>query len=83
MGTYGLFELSIPEFFLLTIAYFLVLYFVVGALSLQLLSTVPLTLILFCPLSPLALGIYSLTSILLNFAGHSNVRFGNGSGNAV
>jgi Delta7-sterol 5-desaturase len=48
-----------------------------------LLSSVPLTLILFCPLSPLALAIYPLTSILLNFAGHSNVRFGNGTGNPV
>lgn len=48
-----------------------------------LLSTVPLTLILFCPLSPLALGLYPLTSILLNFAGHCNVRFGSGTGNAL
>jgi len=48
-----------------------------------LLSTVPMTWLVFFPLSPLALFIYPLTSILLNFAGHSNARFGNGRGNPL
>ena len=45
-----------------------------------LLSTVPLTLVLFIPLAPIAIFIYPLASILLNYAGHCNYRFGNGEG---
>jgi len=45
-----------------------------------LLSTVPFTLILFFPLAPLAIFIYPLASILLNYAGHCNYRFGDGKG---
>lgn len=45
-----------------------------------LLSTVPLTFVLFVPLSPIAIFLYPLASILLNFAGHCNYRFGNGQG---
>tara|TARA_B110000459_G_scaffold202954_1_gene257556 strand:+ start:1164 stop:1883 length:720 start_codon:yes stop_codon:yes gene_type:complete len=45
------------------------------------LSTVPLTIIPFIPISMIAVFIYPLVSILLNFAGHSNYRFGNGKGN--
>jgi sterol desaturase/sphingolipid hydroxylase (fatty acid hydroxylase superfamily) len=36
--------------------------------------------VLFVPLSPLAIFLYPLASILLNFAGHCNYRFGNGQG---
>jgi len=43
-----------------------------------LLSTVPLTIVPFLPFSILAIFIYPTTSILLNFAGHCNYRFGNG-----
>lgn len=39
-----------------------------------LLSTVPLTLILWLPLSPLAIAIYPFTSIVLNLIGHCNYR---------
>ena len=45
-----------------------------------LLSTVPITLVLFIPLSPIAIFMYPLASILLNYAGHCNYRFGNGQG---
>lgn len=45
-----------------------------------LLSTVPLCICPFVPFAPLAIGIYPLTSILLNYAGHCNYRFGNGQG---
>ena len=45
-----------------------------------LLSTVPLCICPFIPFSPLAIAIYPLTSILLNYAGHCNYRFGNGNG---
>lgn len=44
------------------------------------LSTVPLTILLFIPLSIIAVFIFPLVSILLNFAGHCNYRFGNGKG---
>ena len=47
-----------------------------------LLSTVPLTIIPFVPISIIAVFIYPLISILLNFAGHCNYRFGNGEGNS-
>jgi len=46
-----------------------------------LLSTVPLTIIPFFDFAALAVGIYPLTSILLNLSGHCNYRFGNGKGN--
>jgi sterol desaturase/sphingolipid hydroxylase (fatty acid hydroxylase superfamily) len=49
-------------------------------LEAALLSTVPLTLAPFVPLSPLAIGLYPLSSVLLNYAGHCNYRFGNGEG---
>jgi lathosterol oxidase len=39
-----------------------------------LLSTVPLTLVLWLPLSPLAIAIYPFTSIMLNLVGHCNYR---------
>lgn len=45
-----------------------------------LLSTVPLCICPFIPFAPLAIGIYPLTSILLNYSGHCNYRFGNGKG---
>ncbi len=47
-----------------------------------LLSTVPLTIVLFIPFSIIAVFIYPLVSILLNFAGHCNYRFGDGKGNS-
>ncbi len=43
-----------------------------------LLSTVPLTILPFIPFSIVAVFIYPFVSILLNFAGHCNYRFGNG-----
>lgn len=46
-----------------------------------LLSTVPLTILLFFPLSFVAVAIYPLTSVLINYSGHCNYRFGNGKGN--
>jgi lathosterol oxidase len=46
-----------------------------------LLSTVPLTIVAFIPFSIVAIFLYHLASILLNFAGHCNYRFGNGKGN--
>lgn len=45
-----------------------------------LLSTVPLSIAPFVPLAPLAIFLYPLCSILLNFAGHCNYRFGEGEG---
>lgn len=45
-----------------------------------LLSTVPLTIMPFTSFSILAVFIFPLVSILLNFAGHCNYRFGDGSG---
>lgn len=45
-----------------------------------LLSTVPLTIVLFVSLSPISIALYPLISILLNFSGHCNYRFGNGTG---
>ncbi|MDX5395379.1 MAG: sterol desaturase family protein [Hymenobacteraceae bacterium] len=45
-----------------------------------LLSTVPLTIAPFVPLPALAFVFYPLASILLNFSGHCNYRFGNGRG---
>lgn len=45
-----------------------------------LLSTVPLTIVPFMPFSIVAIFIYPLISILLNFAGHCNYRFGDGIG---
>lgn len=45
-----------------------------------LLSTVPISIATFVPLAPLAIFIYPLTSILLNYAGHCNYRFGKGIG---
>ncbi len=46
-----------------------------------LLSTVPLTLAPWLPLSPLSIFLYPIVSILLNYAGHCNYRFGGGQGN--
>lgn len=46
-----------------------------------LLGSVPLTLAPFIPFSAMTLVAYPLVSILLNFAGHCNHRFGNGQGN--
>ena len=45
-----------------------------------LLSTVPLTIVPFIPFSILAVFSYPIVSILLNFAGHCNYRFGSGTG---
>lgn len=45
-----------------------------------LLSTVPLIILLFLPFSIIAVFVFPLVSILLNFAGHCNYRFGNGKG---
>jgi lathosterol oxidase len=45
-----------------------------------LLSTVPLTIAPFVSFSPLAIALYPLASILLNYAGHCNYRFGEGTG---
>ncbi|MDA9057035.1 sterol desaturase family protein [Flavobacteriaceae bacterium] len=45
-----------------------------------LLSTVPITIIPFIPFSFVAIMAYPLVSILLNFAGHCNYRFGDGKG---
>ncbi|MEK6480861.1 sterol desaturase family protein [Catalinimonas sp. 4WD22] len=45
-----------------------------------LLSTVPLTIAPWIPFSPMAIFLYPLVSILLNFCGHCNYRFGNGMG---
>lgn len=45
-----------------------------------LLSTVPLTIIPFIQFSFVSIALYPLTSILINYSGHCNYRFGNGSG---
>jgi Delta7-sterol 5-desaturase len=45
-----------------------------------LLGNVPLTLAPFVPFSALTLVFYPLASILINFAGHCNYRFGDGQG---
>lgn len=47
-----------------------------------LLSTVPLTIAVCLPFAPLAIAFYPLASILLNYAGHCNYRFGKGAGNS-
>ena len=47
-----------------------------------LLSTIPLTIVPFIPFSIVAVFIYPFVSILLNFAGHCNYRFGNGEGDS-
>ncbi len=44
-----------------------------------LLSTVPLTIAIFVPLSTLSIALYPLASVLLNYSGHCNYRFGNGT----
>ncbi|MEL6848749.1 MAG: sterol desaturase family protein [Bacteroidota bacterium] len=49
-------------------------------LEAALLSTVPLTIAVFLPFSIWALSLYPITSILLNYAGHCNYRFGKGTG---
>jgi len=46
-----------------------------------LLSTVPLTIAIFLPFSFVSIAIYPLVSILINYSGHCNYRFGNGNGN--
>jgi len=45
-----------------------------------LLSTVPITIVPFIPFSVVAVLIYPTVSILINFAGHCNYRFGSGTG---
>lgn len=45
-----------------------------------LLSTVPLTIVPFVPFSPWAVALYPLSSILINYSGHCNYRFGSGAG---
>ncbi|PCJ91893.1 MAG: fatty acid hydroxylase [Flavobacteriaceae bacterium] len=47
-----------------------------------LLSTVPLTIVPFIPFSIIAVFLYPFGSILLNFAGHCNYRFGSGTGHS-
>lgn len=47
-----------------------------------LLSTVPLTIMLFMPFSIMAVFLYPFASILLNYSGHCNYRFGDGYGNS-
>jgi len=46
------------------------------------LSTVPLTIMPFIPFSIISVFFYPLASILLNYAGHCNYRFGDGYGNS-
>ncbi len=45
-----------------------------------LLSTLPLSIVPFVPISPLAVFLYPTCSILINFSGHCNYRFGTGEG---
>ena len=45
-----------------------------------LLSTVPLTIVPFIPFSIVAVFLYPLASVLINYAGHCNYRFGQGDG---
>jgi len=47
-----------------------------------LLSTVPITIVPFIPFAPMAIALYPLSSILFNFSGHCNYRFGTGKGNS-
>ncbi|WP_198680001.1 sterol desaturase family protein [Aureibaculum luteum] len=47
-----------------------------------LLSTVPLIIMLFVPFSIVGVFLYPLASVLLNYAGHCNYRFGDGYGNS-
>jgi len=49
-------------------------------LEATLLSTVPLTITPFLPFSPLAIFLFPLVSVLINYTGHCNYRFGNGKG---
>ncbi|WP_234363994.1 sterol desaturase family protein [Lunatibacter salilacus] len=51
-------------------------------LEAALLSTIPLTIVPFIPFSMVAVFIYPTVSILLNFAGHCNYRFGDGKGDS-
>lgn len=51
------------------------------ALEAVLLSTVPFLLASVIPLSSLAIFLFPIVSILLNYAGHCNYRFGKGLGN--
>lgn len=48
----------------------------------SLLSTIPLTIVPFIPFSIVAVFLYPLVSILFNFAGHCNYRFGDGKGDS-
>lgn len=45
-----------------------------------LLSTVPIIIVPFISFAPSAIAIYPLTSILFNYSGHCNYRFGSGKG---
>lgn len=45
-----------------------------------LLSTVPITIVPFLPFSFVSIALYPLASILINYSGHCNYRFGNGTG---
>lgn len=45
-----------------------------------LLSIVPLSIAMIVPFAPVAIFLYPLVSILLNYAGHCNYRFGDGTG---
>ncbi|MBN4062494.1 sterol desaturase family protein [Bacteroidales bacterium AH-315-I05] len=45
-----------------------------------LLSTIPVTITPFVPFAPTAIFLYPLASVLLNYSGHCNYRFGNGIG---
>jgi len=45
-----------------------------------LLSTVPLTMFAIIPLSATAIFVYPFISVLINYTGHCNYRFGNGKG---
>ena len=49
-------------------------------LEATLLSTVPILIVPFISFSPSAIALYPLTSILFNYSGHCNYRFGNGQG---
>lgn len=51
-------------------------------LEATLLSTVPLTITPFLPFAPLAIFLFPLVSVLINYTGHCNYRFGNGKGKA-
>jgi sterol desaturase/sphingolipid hydroxylase (fatty acid hydroxylase superfamily) len=45
-----------------------------------LLSSVPLTILPFLPISFVAVALYPIASVLINYAGHCNYRFGSGHG---